>query len=473
MAPSGTTVKISGFTGINTSEHKGVIRNSELQDALNIDIGKAGELKSRTGFIQISEGVTLGSNDTLILGHLNTGAVSQLIVKSGNNVYYSTDGITYTLLGAYSDASYGIQYDDDFYIIRSGNLIVQWNGAAAANIANSPSGTFAIIHKERMWVLNTDGSGADASRIYYSDPGDVTATGWDAAQFETVSSGDGDYLIGMAVLQDTLIIFKAHTTWALYVQGTVSDWVLRSLNTELGCVSKYAIQIVDSYLYFSSDHGIYRTDGSEFTNISENISSVLSERVINTATANLDAFAYWDDKLICLLAPDSLIKLYYVYHIKVSGWTRWEFADNIEPRNFIEIYTNSPQRGLYASDSSGEGRILRFGSEIYQDAGESFSIEVHTKQFDFDLPVEMKRGKWLGIDSFGNLILSWTHEVDSIDSTSGTVETGENRSLVKIPGPGYFRTWHLHLTATSSVEFILISLLLQVDSRRSVIKAIT
>lgn len=467
------TVQIRSFKGLNTRETPGVIDDAELSELTNFDIGRAGELVNRSGIIQISSGVTLGVNATIVLGHFVTSTLSQLIVKAGNNVYYSTDGIGFTLIGTYADASYGLQYAGKFYIIRSGATIVEWDGAAAAAIVNSPSGTFAVIHKDRMFVINSLAAGNLNSRFHFSEPGNVSSTGWPGTNFIDVQPGDGDMLISMFILQDLLIIFKAQSTWALYIQGTTVDWVLRNLNPQLGCISKYSMQLIEGYLYFSSASGVIRSDSSTFETISESISSVLASRVINTTTINIDSFAYWEDKLICLLSPSSGVRVWYVFHLETKGWSKWEWGGGVQPQTFLEVFTTSPQRGLYAGDATLNGRLLRFGDAVYTDLGAAYTMSLRTKQYDFGEPSLMKRGKWIAVDLVGLANMTWTHEVDDTNVSTDTASFESTRAGVKIPGPGYFRAWRFIASLTATTRITFVGLSLHMTPSRALIKAKT
>lgn len=474
MVKGASALQIRGFKGLNIREDPSVIQDNELTDCTNFDIGRAGELTKRTGFTQLHSGSTLGSNVSQILGHFLTDTVSQIIIKAGSNVYYSTDGTTMTLLGTYADASYGVQYSGKFYIIRSGNTVIQWDGTTASAITGSPSGTFAILHKDRMFVLNSSAAGSLNSRYYFSKAGDVTSTGWVSTNFIDVRAGDGDFLVAMAIIQDLLVIFKGKSTWALYVQGSTTDWVQRSLNLELGCVSKYAIKQIEGYLYVSSAVTIFRTDGTTFESIFDPLQPVLKDRIVNLTTVNVDSFAYWQDKLICLLAPDPATRVYYIYHLKIGGWTQWSFSSSMKPWTFVEIRTNTPQRGLYCGDLNSTGLIFRYGDTTsYTDLGTGYTVTMATKQFDMDTPTNMKRGKWLAIDCLANAVLSWQHDMDGLFITTGTVQANVLRRAIKIPGPGYFRHWKFTVSASNTVAMTIISAILEVDGRRTLIKAST
>lgn len=473
VASTDTQIAVKGFVGLNLEQNARSIEDGQLSECVNFNLERGGELTKRQGLIKVNSGAVLGSNAVTILGHYLTSTHSQIIVKAGDNVFYSNDGITFTLIGAYPTATYGVQYNSKFYIIRSSAEMVEWDGAAASVVTGSPSGTFGIIHKERMFVLNSVAAGSLNSRYYFSSPGNVTSTGWPSTNFIDVQPGDGDFLVAMAIIQDLLIIFKGKTTWALYTQGTTTDWVQRNLSYEVGCISKYSIQLAQDYIYFSGESAIYRTDGASFEKISEAIGSLIEDRIVNLTTVNQDSFAYWENKLICLIAPDASTKRYFVYHFKSNGWTEWEFAGGIAPGTFLEIRTNTPQQGLYAGDLSSSGNLLRLGDGVFADIGVNYPCRFRTKQFAFDSPNNMKRGKWVGVEMMGLVTFNYAHEVDGEVTSSGAAISESSTRQVKIPGPGYFRTWLFDFDMTSGTEFIFFGLVLQVSAKRTVIGART
>lgn len=487
---SESSYQIRGFTGLNLQDdrtdtiHDNVLQETELTEAINVNVGNAGELYKRTGLTKIHSGVTLGVGfNTRILGYYYTDTVSQLIVQANTNVYYSMDGgTTFTVLGAYADAEFGIQYAGNFYIIRTGNVVVQWDGTTATNLAGSPSGTCAVIHKERMYILNTSAVGSLNSRVYFSSVGDPAT--WPGTNFFDVQPGDGDYLVSMTVLQDLLVIFKGKTTWALYVQGLITDWVLRNLNVEVGCVSKYSMKIIDGYLYFSTGKGIYRTDGTVFTDISKAISSVFKNRITSLSTVNEDSFGLWKDQLVCrvyLTPGGASTKKYYIYHYKTGSWTEWQFANAYAPQTFIDVKLTNSITGLYSGDAGASGAIYRYGGNSSQEqnytdfggpSGTNYFVSIKTKKFDFGLPLNMKRGKWIGLNAEG--LDTWLSNVDDFSFTTGPITSGLSsiksaNNLTRLPGPGFFRTWQYQITGLNSNYIFVIGVTLQVSGHRTLI----
>lgn len=473
MPETAQAVEIKDFKGLNLKVNPGALDDSELTEAINVNIGLAGELVKRTGLERTHNGSTLGNNSVTVLGHFLTDTISQLIVKAGSNVYYSTDGSTFTLLGTYSDAVWGVQYAGNFYIIRSGNIIVQWDGTTASTIAGSPSGTFAIIYKERMFVLNTNAAGTLSSRLYFSNAGDVSASGWPGTNFFDIQPGDGDYLISLAIVQDLLLIFKGKGTWALYVQGQLTDWIIRTISVEVGCISKYALRQIQGYLYISSYQGIFRTDGTVFTDISQEIGPIFTDRIVNLTTINIDAFGVWGDQLICLISPNSGIRVYYVFNYRNGGWTKWEFSSGFLPQTFTEVRSTALGAGLYAGDGAASGSVFRYGSQVHTDGGVSYQVSIKTKEFDLDLGTRYKRGKWLGIDLIGAANVVFTNTADYTDQTPSGFTSTATRSLAKVRGPGMFRVWKGNLAFTSNTAMTILGITLYMSAHSTMIKVAT
>lgn len=464
-----TPVDIRGFKGINIREPAGMIQDDELSECLNFNIGRAGELVKRDGFSILHTGVTLGSNDSEIIGHYLTNSVSHLLVKANGNLYYSTNGADLTLIGAY-DVDFGVQYGDVFYMVRAASTIVTWDGSAAATLVGSPTGTFCTVYKDRLYVLNSE-SATVPSRLYFSSIADFAT--WPSTNFIDIKKGDGDFLTCCAVIHDLLVVFKGQTTWGLYVSGPPENWLVRNHNPAIGCISKYTTKEIEGFLYFVGSRGIYKTDGNLFEDISSSIQPIFTDRIVNITNANIDTAAWWDDKYIVLLHPTPSTSRYFAYHLRTGGWTEWEFAGGVEPGTFKEILSNEPSKGLYAGDLAGLGRIYRLNVGAYTDAGSNFTCRAVTKIFDFAAPTLMKRGLWgiIDVDTEGSIEL--IHTVNEDAQVAQSVDAGTSRRGIKIPGPGYFRTWGMSISLVNDAAATLYGISLWLILKRSLIKEST
>jgi len=398
-----------------------------------------------------------------------TGRLGSLPFRCDDPTWSNTDFTAEVglqiLIPIFLAAEFAVQYVNKLYIVSDVG-IYEWNGSILSETSPSPEGSFCTVYKDRLFVLSSDAT--ENSRLYFSAIAAFET--WPSTNFFDVSPGDGDFIVACAVIHDLLIIFKTETTWALYVQGSPENWVLRNINPEIGCISKYTPREIEGFLFFVGVRGIYKTDGNIFENISESIEPLFDDRVVNLTTVNIDGASWWGGRYIVLLHPNPSTYRYLVYHLRTGGWTEWEIADDARPSFFIEVNSATPSKGLYAGNSTGSGKVYRHGDGAFTDAGVDYDCSFKTKDFDFDLPALMKRGKWMGIDvnAKGTVDISYEVEQESLENRifSGT----EKRRMHKVSGPGYFRVWSLEISNFSNADFIFYVATLWLHRKRSVIR---
>lgn len=486
---SDPSIQIRGFTGLNVRESKNAVKDTELTSVMNFDLGATGQLIKRSGFEQLHGGVTLGANSVHVLGFFSTAAYKQIIARSGNELYYSTDGIAWTIVpgGPWADVEWGVQYTDKFYMVRSTGTVIVWTGVVAASVVGSPSGTYCRVFKDRLFVLNTLGAGVNASRLRFSEPFDFTA--WPAVNYVGVGEGDGDWLIAVHEIQDMLLVFKANSTYVLFVQGDdFLSWVLRPFRTRIGCISKYSLVPYQGFLYFAGPDGIYTTNGSAVDLISSPVGPYFELVTVALATVNTLSAFIWDDKYVISLptfanppvwsdfnaftwnqllntlwAGGSTQDIVLVYHILNGGWTLWD-VKGFSPHRFVTVANTPSLKGIYSGTREVTGKIVRYGNDIYLDNEATYVSSMETKQFDFGKPTEKKRGKWIGIEVEG----SGTYETQSVSDRvrllNKTVDA-VNYTLLKASGPGYFLTWRFGISVEESHSSIIHAVSMYLNAR--------
>jgi hypothetical protein len=463
-------VVIQGFKGINLREPPGMVQDDELVTCNNLNIGRAGELTKRKGFVRLHNGSVLGQTDVIMLGQYETAEFSQLLcITSNNELYRSNNGSTWTLIDDDVPIKHGVQYVNKFYMASDDGVYV-WDGTDLELIEDTPEGNFCLVYKDRLYVLSSKSE--NNSRLYFSAIADFEE--WPSTNFLDVRPGDGDFLVTCAIIQDLLLIFKSETTWALYVQGAPQNWVLRNVNPEIGCISKHTPREIEGFLYFVGSRGIYKTDGNIFEDISESIEPIFRERIVNQTTVNIDSASWWEDRYIVLLHPNPSTFRYFVFHLRTEGWTEWVPNAGVRPYTFTEVVSATPAKGLYCGSKDSSGRVFRHGDDTFLDSGQSYPCKFRTKDFDFSLPSMMKRGKWIGLDVHVTGTNSYIqHKVDEEYMGQVPVESGTGRRLYKLLGPGYFRIWNMEMFHQSSQPFTFYSTTLWMHRKRSTIKAYT
>lgn len=492
--------EISRFSGLNIRDTPGRIKDSELVECYNFDLGIGGELIKRTGLKGLGSAASLGANSITLIGYFQTNTYNQIIARSGDNLYYSTDGgIVWTLIagGPWGSVDYGVQYVDKFYFVRRNAVMLEWNGAVMSAITGSPMGSHVFAYKDRLFVVNTYATGSLNSRLYFSKIADFSATGWPSTNFIDISPGDSDFCISTIQLQDTLVVFKTRSTWLLYVAGDPSLWTLRNSSPEIGCVSRYTPRDIEGQVYFVGPRGVYRTDGSSFIEISKEIQDNFSSQVISTAEVNKTFAGWWNDKYIVFVSLinqsvtwgslefstwDSLSALtwnaltgaYYkcfVYFIRADGWTQWEPAVGVAPFGFLEINQPSNHRGLLTGSRNLDGKVYRYGDVIYQDDSLNYTCRLKTKEFDLGTPSKAKKGKLIvaEINSSGNH--EFSNVVGGLPKASQFITCKLGRVEYKLKGPHYFRIWSGALQATHENPITFYGFSMYLAARTTVIKS--
>lgn len=450
MSGSEDQVRIQSFSGLNTFLPASRVANEELTELENFTVGLAGELRRRTGFTMID---SVGAYQVKILGTLVTASLTHWLVYYNGHVWSTPDFVAYTDRGAYAGVYGGVQYADEFYIFRTSGTLLKYTGAALTTIAGSPMGTNASVFKDRLFILNTESSTL-ASRLYFSEAGDFTT--WPAINFIDVNFGDGDLLTACHPYQDRLIIFKALTTWALYVQGDPTSWVLRVLNNEIGCSSGYGVIEVVGVLYLAAVRGVYRTDGITFEEVSRAIRPAFHDRLSELTSLNLDHVARWEDSLIWRITKADGNGEYYCLNFRTGGWAYWTLSGGLEPEFFFTSLIGDP--GVYSGCHGLDGHILRFGDEVYMDDMVEYTSRAVTKHFDFDKPEAMKRGKVLlpEIKGAGDTTIRYVLEaVEDLAHDQVIVGSNDKLQAFRVTGPGYFRSCAVVLENDNDGEFYL------------------
>ena len=177
-------------------------------------------------------------------------------------------------------------------------------GGAGVVLTNGPRFVQAVFaHYGRVWAAaarDPGGSNYDTSRIYFTIPGGTTAltdvvADWqdpvtgDLQYISVGAANDGDFVVGFGRTKDgSLIVFKRNSVWVMY--GTApSNFTLRQVRTQSGCVDLRSICVCDEGTYFASQLGYELYTGDSFRLVSEPVSDAwlaLSNAGVASGTVN-------------------------------------------------------------------------------------------------------------------------------------------------------------------------------------------
>lgn len=184
------------------------------------------------------------SNDTswLSSGTNDYGLSKDGTVTSGNN----PAPVSLTFTDIFSDSD-----------ISDNELLYDLNGAILAN-QSPPSSSFVCTHKNRVWLAGTP----DDSIWYSKTAKPATEPGFN--EVLTIPRFEGGRVVGMASLDDYLVVFKSNSVWVIQGDGPDDSGSNSTLQTPIrviegtGCISPGSIIVVGDAVYFQSMDGIYR-----------------------------------------------------------------------------------------------------------------------------------------------------------------------------------------------------------------------
>lgn len=192
--------------------------------------------------------------------------------------------------------------------------------------------------------------GSYPNRVYYSG---LTTTGLDPTYFPANNliniGATNEVITGMVKQYDTLVILKEHSMY--YMRYATDDkglgiFPVMPLNSQVGCISPYSIQLIENAPVFLSKDGVYILNQSNVRD--ERNVSLISEKVnkmLLTEDLKLATSIDFDSKYF-LCFPTGRV---YVYDYRRGVWYIW---DNIYANCFLEY-----NRELYFG---GNGIVYRF-----------------------------------------------------------------------------------------------------------------
>lgn len=180
-----------------------------------------------------------------------------------------------------------VQLDRKLYIIYSFGGQGGYNaGTIAGDIASwdsvnfvrkvsaSPRASKVVVYGSQLVVA---GNATNENRIYWSGVQGLSGPDtWPALNFADLDEGDGDIIIGLAALHNTLIVFKKNSVWritgyfpddAALDDGNVA--IIKMAGEMPGAWATRSIVSTGAEIIWLSDQGIYSFNGQSFKELTK------------------------------------------------------------------------------------------------------------------------------------------------------------------------------------------------------------
>jgi len=314
----------------------------------------------------------VSTNSPLLGGtrYTPSNATAKTVIAHGTNVYSvsEVDGTTTSIKSALnaSATEYNFaQASDNLYWCNGYDALYKWDGATVTTVAGSPPiAKYLAFHKGRLFLAGQ----SDPTKLTWSDFADYET--WSSTGFVYVpQSKTGDPITGMTVFQDNLVIFTRNTKYILFGDDP-GNFVLRQASGKKGAVNNAVIKSDPNYIYFLSDDGVYRFNGSQDELMSDSV---------QTETDNIE------DKTKCAaVVQGNYYRLYYPRTTSVvnDACILWDTLNNFWLRD-TDTYIDKPfvdEENNLIEGSSVMGAVFR-AEQAYSDMGKPIDFIYWTKYY--------------------------------------------------------------------------------------------
>jgi hypothetical protein len=298
--------------GLNTKRSPHRLERNQLASSVNCWNAFENSLSKRPG--STAFGSTSGATGSGVfgraLGTCRFNNLSYVLVLQGTTVYYSTAGSTSwtsigTLNASATNFSIAQQYDpgsaaDTVWIADGldtpqawqgpGHSIVAATSLAGAVVPNNYTNTATFTPTFAATLgLNSHlfyaGEPTCPSAVFVSDPNypnsfttPITAASPYAGAYKPALVGfndgvNGGSITGMAPMGPAMIIYKQAAIYAMVQEGILGDLVFGTVlvSSSIGCLSPNSIVPFDTFHCFLGVDGVYTTDGTTTTRISDSV----------------------------------------------------------------------------------------------------------------------------------------------------------------------------------------------------------
>lgn len=400
-----------GRLGVNFSHHPAELRDGELSDALNFQIGDRGALEKRRGFAPV--GGISETNDAEVLEaavfRQSTGATWIVAYLTTGDVVASSDGgVTWTDVTTAPLAA-GIrpafaQYLDTLYWSNGTDDVRGWDGATLTSYPTVPKGRYLCVWRNRLWVAGVTSAGLER-RVYWSAIG--TPTDFTTNPLNLVDFPGGGPITAIATAPnvggevgqgDGVLVFSERQAHRIFddsnnVSGAIVGGANVLIDGSEGCTNHRTVAYVQNRIYLLGLNGIHSTDGHGQLRLES--ANVLPLFHAMTDPSLCCAAGYRDRYYLAFPTPvaganDRVLELYADRTVDERGQRAW--MPHSMPASVLLVYPRTSGQALYFFDSRdlALGR-LRWAFSGFADAAqtdilEDIRCELTTGAYDFGIP---------------------------------------------------------------------------------------
>ena len=252
-------ILISSFDGgMHLQLNPLLIQPNEARVAKNVDLDEIGTLKKCKGYSAFGDQPTTDPILALYSFYkLGTTTTRYLLRDSGGSIYqydFGTNTWTSKHTGLSSTAlPTWLTYNNLAIRFNGVDNPLKFDGTTFSDLGgNPPNGNVAALYKDRIYVAGVD---PHYSTLYFSDIGNPEK--YPPANNESVNNNDGDRIMALTPLFDSLLIFKEYSIWEWQVDRLNNPSFVRYITKDIGTTSARSVLNINGIVYFFNRSGVW------------------------------------------------------------------------------------------------------------------------------------------------------------------------------------------------------------------------
>ncbi|ROL55630.1 hypothetical protein D9V84_11270, partial [Bacteroidetes/Chlorobi group bacterium Naka2016] len=317
-----------------------------------------------------------------------SGGVERYLIVEWNGDFYKYDFSTNSFVKLYSRSTIEskkatwITYQNLAIRFAEGETPLKFDGTSFSNLGgNPPRAGLAVVYKDRIYAA---GASPNYSTVYFSDISNPEA--WNPNSQFDVNANDGDRINTLAVLGDSLLIFKENSIWEIQVDQQNIISFKRLFAQAVGTTSARSLINISNILYFFDRNGVWA--------IYQKYPELISTKVNPFIWAIQDPYSVvgwaWKNKLYLYVGNiqiDGRVfpNVVLVYDTQYNQWIFRTFANPV--LSTVSFSKEDKTKSLYFSSLKGE--IFEF-DKGYLHGEEAIEVEYEVPILQPEDPTKRK-----------------------------------------------------------------------------------
>lgn len=267
-------IQVKDFGGMQDVIAADKMNHKYATDCQNVILDEyRGSIVKRRGFTKYNTtALTGGQSIKKQFVYKQQDGDEYIIVHSSNSIFYSLNGSgSFSILtSTITTDTYSFTTGRDYLIGSNGtDNPLAWNGTTLIHYTTNNStgmvkGKYIVYWNNRLFIA---GVSSYLSTLYYSEANNPQHIG--TFNYININVADGDYITGLLVWNNRLIVFKRFSAWEVQ-EVSAGVFVIRLLSQEIGCLYEESIAEVRGFPMWVSHRGVELYDGN-FNLVSEPI----------------------------------------------------------------------------------------------------------------------------------------------------------------------------------------------------------